>query len=69
MEDLVGIQPPPHVIDYWFGRLGLSLDPTSSGYPSNSIGRLCPFPPFDGDEYVSTFLGIPYCKRPTFGLR
>ena len=60
MEDLVDIQPPPHVIDYWFDRLGLSLDPTSSGSGnlSDSAGFLCPFPPLDGNDYVSPFLAL-----------
>ena len=64
MEDLVDIQPPPHVIDYWFELLGLSLDPTSSesGNPSDSVGFLCPFPPLDGNEYVSSLL-VTLCVR------
>ena len=59
MEDLVDIQPPPHVIDYWFDILGLSIDPISSesGNPSDSVGFLYPFPPFDGNHYVSSLLG------------
>ena len=69
MVDKVDIQPAPHVIDYWFDRLGLSLDPISSRNLSNSIGRLCPSPPLDGNEYVGTFLGVPYCMRHTYGLR
>ena len=66
MVDLVDIQPPPHVINYWFDRLGLSLDPTSSrsGNPSDSVGFLFPFPPLDGNDYVSLFLGIPCCVTP-----
>ena len=48
MEDAVDIQPPSHVIDYWFDQLGLSLDPTSAGF-------LRPFPPLDGNHYVSSF--------------
>ena len=66
MEDLVDIQPPPHVIDYWFDRLGLSLDPTSSepGNPSDPVGFLCAFPPLDGNHYVSSFLGTLCCVTP-----
>src|SRR5258708_6883270 len=37
MEELMYMQPPPHVIDYWFDRLGLSLDPPSAENPSNSV--------------------------------
>ena len=55
MVDMVDIQPPPHVIDYWFDRLGLSLDPTLSGNLSDSVGFLFPFPPLDGNDYVSSF--------------
>ena len=73
IEDLVDIQPPPHVVDYWFDRLGLSLDPTSSwsGNPSDSVGFLCAFPPLDGNHYVSSFLGTLCCVtpfRPTYNL-
>ena len=46
-------QPPPHVVDYWFDRLGLSLDPTSSENPSNATGYPFQFPPFDDISYVS----------------
>ena len=55
MVDMVDIQPPPHVIDYWFDRLGLSLDSTSSGNPSDAVGFLFPFPRLDGNDYVSSF--------------
>ena len=51
-------QPPPHVIDLWFDRLGLSLDPAPSGNPSNSAGSLSRFPPRDGNDRVSSFLVI-----------
>ena len=66
MEDLVDIQPPPHVIDYWFDRLGLSLDPTSSesGNPSHPVGFLRAFPPLDGNDYVSSFSGTLCCVTP-----
>ena len=46
-------QPPPHVIDYWFDYLGLSLDPTSSENPSNATSSPFQFPPFDGMIHVS----------------
>ena len=71
MVDLVDIQPPPHVIDYWFDRLGLSLDPTSSGNPLDSVGFLCSFPPLDGNNYVSSFLDTLCCVtsfRSTYDL-
>jgi len=48
-------QPPPHVVDYWFDQLGLSLDPTSSENPSNTIGSSFQFPLFDSTTYVSYF--------------
>ena len=51
-------QPPPHVIDYWFHRLGLSLDPTSSENPSNATGSLFQSPQFDGIIYVSEFYAV-----------
>jgi len=46
-------QPPPHVVDYWFDQLGLSLDPTSSENPSNATGSSFQFPLFDRTTYVS----------------
>jgi len=46
-------QPPPHVVDYWFDRLGLSFDPTSSESPSNATGYPFQVPPFDDISYVS----------------
>ena len=46
-------QPPPHVIDYWFDHLGLSLDPTSSENPSNATRSPFEFPQFDGIIHVS----------------
>ena len=46
-------QPPPHVIDYWFDHLGLSLDPTSSENPSKSTSSPFQSPQFDGNIYVS----------------
>ena len=58
-EDPVDIhQPHPHVVDYWFDQLGLSLDPSSSENPSNATGSPFQFPPFDGIEYVSSLLPI-----------
>jgi len=44
-------QPPPHVVDYWFERLGLSLDPAP---PENlSIARSSSFQSslFDSTTY------------------
>ena len=58
-EDPMDIhQPPPHVVDYWFDQLGLSLDPTSSENPSNATSPPFQFPPFDGIDYVSLLLSI-----------
>jgi len=54
-------QPPPHVVDYWFDQLGLSLDSTSSENPSNATGYLFQFPPFDGINHVSSLLLILCC--------
>ena len=54
-------QPPPHVINFWFDRLGLSLDPTPWGNPSNSAGFLPRLPPLDGNDCVSVFLVILCC--------
>jgi hypothetical protein len=48
-------QPPPHVVDYWFDRLGLSLDSTSLENPSNATSSSFQFPIFDGTTYVSQF--------------
>ena len=53
-------QPPPHVVDYWFNQLGLSLDPLS---PENHTKATCSsfqFPLFDSIIYVSWF----YVVRP-----
>jgi hypothetical protein len=60
-------QPPPHVVDYWFDRLGLSLDPRSSENPSNATGSAFQFPPFDSDSYVSLKLFI-LCRTTSLGL-
>src|SRR5258706_8597981 len=46
-------QPPPHVIDYWFYQLGLSLDPTSSENPPNATSSPFQSPLFNGITYVS----------------
>ena len=46
-------QPPPHVVNYWFDQLGLSLDHTSSENPPNAAGSSPQFPLFDGTIYVS----------------
>ena len=47
-------QPAPHVIDYWFDRLGLSVNPISSENPSNATSSPFQFPMFDGTIYVSS---------------
>ena len=58
-EDPMDIhQPPPHVVDYWFNQLGLSLNPTSSENPSNATESTFQFPLFDGIDYVSLLLRI-----------
>ena len=46
-------QPPPHVVDYWFDRLGLSLDHTSSENPLDATGSPFQVPLFDGTICVS----------------
>ena len=46
-------QPPPHMVDYWFDQLGLSLDPTSSENSSNATGSPFKFPQLDGIIQVS----------------
>ena len=46
-------QPPPHVIDYWFYQLGLSLGPTSSEDPPNAVSSSFQVPLLDGIIYVS----------------
>ena len=53
-------QPPPHVIDYWFDHLGLSLDPISSENPSNATNSPFQFPQFDSIIHVSDL----YVVRP-----
>ena len=58
-------QPPPHVIDYWFDRLGLSLDTTSSENPSSTTRSPLQFPQFDGIIHVGEF----YVVRPPLALR
>jgi len=60
-------QPPPHVVDYWFDWLGLSLDTTSSENPSNATGYPFQFPPFDGINYVSSLLLV-LCYATVFRL-
>ena len=57
-------QPPPHVIDYWFNQLGLSLDTASSKNPSNATGSPFQFLQFDGIVHVSGF----YVVRPLSDL-
>ena len=53
-ENSVGIQQPsPHVVDYWYDRLELSLDLTSSENPLNATGPASLFPPFGSTIDVS----------------
>jgi len=47
-------QPPDHVIDHWFDRLGLSLDLPSSENSSNLTNFSSQFPLFDGIDGVSS---------------
>ena len=71
-EGLMDIQPPPHVIDYWFDRLGLSLHPTSSGSPLNSTFFLTQSPLVDNGNDVSSLLFILCCMTrfgPVYDLR
>jgi hypothetical protein len=60
-------QPPPHVVNYWFDRLGLSLDPTPSENPSNATSSPFQFPLLDGISYVSSLLSIS-CRTTFFRL-
>jgi len=53
-------QPPPHVVDYWFDRLGLSLDPTSEN-PLNVTSSAFQFPRFDVTSNVSLLFPIVCC--------
>ena len=46
-------QPPPHVVDYWYDQLALSLDLKSSENPSNATGPASLFPPFGSTIDVS----------------
>jgi len=55
-------QPPPHVVDYWFDQLGLSLNSTSPENPSNARGSSFQYPLFDSTTYVSQF-GLVYALR------
>ena len=49
----IGIQqPPPHVVDYWFAQLGLSLDPAPPENPSNATSSSFQFPLFDSTTCV-----------------
>jgi len=45
-------QPPPHVVDYWFERLGLSLDPAPPENLWNARSPSFQFPLFDSTTYV-----------------
>ena len=60
-------QPPPHVVDYWFHQLGLSLDPTSSETTSNAPDSPFQFTLFDGINFVSSLLPI-LCHATIFRL-
>ena len=60
-------QPPPHVVDYWFDRLGLSLDPTPSENPSNATSFPFQFPLLDGTSHVSSLLSTS-CRTTFFRL-
>ena len=56
-EDPLDIrQPPPHVVDYWFHQLGLSLGPTLSENPLNAKVSPFQFPLFDSIDNVSSLL-------------
>jgi len=53
-------QPPDDVIDYWFDRLGLSLDFPSSENSSNQTNFSSQFPLFDEIDGVSSSLINPF---------
>ena len=56
-ENLMSIQQPPdHVTDHWFDRLGLSLDQPSSENSSNPTNPSSQFLSFDGIDGVSSSL-------------
>jgi hypothetical protein len=64
-ENLVDMQrPPPHVVDYWFDKLGLSLDPTSSEGSSNSTAISSELSLIDAIDYVSSPLLTLCCSTP-----
>ena len=46
-------QPPPHVVDYWFNQLGLSLDPISPENHAKATSSSFQFPLLDSIVYVS----------------
>ena len=46
-------QPSPRVVNYWFDRLGLSLDTTLPENPSNPTSSPFQYPLFDGIIHVS----------------
>ena len=53
-EDPIDMQqPPPHVVNYWYDHLELSLDLPSSENPSNATGPAFLFPLFDSTIDVS----------------
>ena len=65
-ENLVNIQQPPnHVMDYSFDRLGLSLDLPSSVNSSNLTNFSSQFLLFDGVDGVSSFLINPFHIPPS----
>jgi len=67
-EDAVDTQqPPPHVVEYWFDRLGLSLDPTSENL-LNATSSPFQFPQSDVTSYVSSLLPI-LCRATSCLLR
>ena len=72
-EDLFRIQqPPPHVVDYWFDQLGLSLDPIQSENPSNPLSFLTQSRLVNSGDDVSTLLFTLCCMTrfvPVYDLR
>jgi len=65
-ENSMNIQQPHyHVIDYWFNRLGLSLDLPSSGNSSNLTNFSSHFPFFNGIDGVSSSIISPFHIDPS----